>query len=180
MREEGRAGPSAGSQNRPSHLVIGRILAPHGVKGEVQAEILTDFPDRFGSLKTVYLGEEFHSVVIEGHRFHKNRVILKLAGFKDRNEARALRGKLIYVPVEEGMPLKEDEYYLYQIVGLEVWTNEGKFLGCVDEILFTGGNDVYVVRDGDQEVLIPAVSDVVKEVDISEGRLTVQLMEGLR
>jgi 16S rRNA processing protein RimM len=78
------------------------------------------------------------------------------------------------------MPLKEDEYYLYQIVGLEVWTNEGKFLGCVDEILFTGGNDVYVVRDGDQEVLIPAISDVVKEVDISEGRLTVQLMEGLR
>ncbi len=180
MRQEGRACPSAARQNRPSHLLIGRILAPHGVKGEVQAEILTDFPQRFGSLKTVYLGEEFDYVVVEGHRFHKNRVVLKLAGFKDRNEARTLRGKLIYIPVEEAMPLKEDEYYLYQILGSEVWTTEDKFLGCVDEILFTGGNDVYVVRDGDQEVLIPAISDVVKEVDISEGRLTVQLMEGLR
>ncbi len=180
MREEGREGPSPGRQNRPSHLVIGRILAPHGAKGEVQAEILTDFPDRFGLLQTLYLGEELDPVSVEGHRFHKHRVILKLAGCEDRNDVGALRGKLIYVPVEEAMPLEEDEYYLYQILGLEVWTTEGEFLGCVDEILFTGGNDVYIVRNGDEEVLIPAISDVVKEVDISKGRLTVQLMEGLR
>jgi len=180
MGEGGRAGTSPGRQDGPSHLVIGRILAPHGVKGEVAAEILTDFPDRFGELTRVYLGEELHPVVVEGHRFHKNRVILKLAGYKDRNQVRPLRGKPIYVPIEEAMPLEEDEYYLYQILGLEVWTTDGEFLGCVDEILFTGSNDVYVVRDGDQEVLIPATSDIVREVDISDGRLRVQLMEGLR
>ncbi len=180
MGEEGRASHRLGHQNGPSYLVIGRILGPHGLKGEVKTEILTDFPDRFGLLEKVYLGEGFRPVVVEGHRFHNKRVILQLAGCKDQHEARALQGTLIYVPVEEAMPLEEDEYYLYQILGLEVWTTEGEFLGRVDEVLFTGSNDVYVVKNGDQEVLIPAISDVVKEVDITHARITVQLMEGLR
>jgi 16S rRNA processing protein RimM len=180
MREEWRSDPSPGRRTRPSHLVIGRILAAHGLEGEVEAEILTDFPDRFSLLQTVYLGDEFVPVVVEGHRFHKNRVILKLAGCRGRNEALTLRGKLIHVPIEEAMPLEDDEYYLYQILGSEVWTAEEEFLGCVADILFTGANEVYVVRDGEREVLIPAISDVVTEVNMNEGRLTVQLMEGLR
>jgi 16S rRNA processing protein RimM len=180
MEEEGSAGPSPASRDQPSHLVIGRILSPHGVKGEVETEVLTDFPDRFGLLKTVYLGEELHPVVVEGHRFNKNRVILKLVGCEDRNEAGTLRGKLIHVPLEEAISLEKDEYYVYQILGSEVWTTEGELLGSVDDVLFTGSNDVYVVNLGDQQVLIPAISDVVKEVDISRGRIEVQLMEGLR
>jgi len=156
-------------------------LGPHGLKGEVQAEILTDFPDRFGLLKTVYLGEDHRPAVVERQRFHgKSRIILKLVGCEGRNEAGTLGGKLIYVPIGEAMPLEENEYYVHRVLGLEVWTTEGEFLGCVDEILFTGANDVYIVRNGDQEVLIPAISDVVKEVDINGARIKVQLMEGLR
>jgi 16S rRNA processing protein RimM len=180
MEEEGRASPSPGRRSQPSHLVIGRILAPHGLKGEVEAKMMTDFPDRFGLLKTVYLGEELQPVIVEGHRFKKNRVILKLVDCEDRDEAGTLRGKLIHVPLEEAMPLEEEEYYVYQILGLEVCTTEGEFLGSVDDILFTGSNDVYVVKNDDQELLIPALSDVVVEVDINGGRIKVQLMEGLR
>ena len=77
------------------------------------------------------------------------------------------------------MPLGEDEYYVYQIVGLDVWTGEGEHLGRVSEVLFTGANDVYVVQGEKGEILIPAVEDVVLEVDLASGRLTVELMEGL-
>lgn len=180
MTRGGRAGPTSSHRKRPTHLVIGRIAVPHGVKGEVEAEILTDFPDRFSLLKTVYLGEELEAYVLQGHRHKKGRLILKLAGCDDRNQAAMLRGRLIYVPIEEAMPLQEDEYYVYEIVGLEVWTAGGEFLGRVDDILFTGSNDVYVVRDGDEEMLIPAISSAVKEVDMDRGRLIVHLMEGLR
>jgi len=180
MEGGGRAGPSPDSENLPSHLVVGRILAPHGVKGEVEVEILTDFPDRFSSLKTVCLGEALERVVLEGHRPRNNRLLLKLGGYEGREQAATLRGKLIYVPLEEAMPLEEDEYYLYQVLGLQVWTTEGEFLGRVDEVLSTRCNDVYLVSDGAQEVLIPAISSVVKEVDLDGGRLIVRLMEGLR
>ncbi|TKJ29822.1 MAG: 16S rRNA processing protein RimM [Chloroflexi bacterium B3_Chlor] len=180
MRGEDSLGPSPRQRKRPSHLAIARILTPHGVKGEVKAKILTDFPDRFSLLKTVYLGEELSPATLEGHRPTGSKIILKLEGCEDRDQAGMLRGKLIYVPVEEAMPLDEDEYYVHEVVGLQVWTTEGELLGHVDEILFTGSNDVYVVKDGDKEVLIPAVSDVVKEVDTKAGRMEVRLVEGLR
>jgi 16S rRNA processing protein RimM len=146
----------------------------------VKAEILTDFPDRFSLLKTVYLGEELTPALVEAHGFHGRRVTLKLEGYDDRDDAAGLKGKLVRVPIEEAMPLEEDEYYTYEIVGLEVWTTEGEFLGCVSEILFTGSNDVYVVKDGDRELLVPALSDIVTKVDTEEGRIQVCLMQGLR
>ncbi len=141
---------------------------------------MTDFPERFGLLETVYLGEELEPVAVEGQRSSRDRIILKLCGVEHRDEAGKLRGKLLYVPVEEAVPLEEDEYYLHEILGLEAWTADGEFLGCVEDVLFTGSNDVYVVKNGDQELLIPAISDVVREIDTERGRLTVQLMQGLR
>ncbi|NIN69941.1 MAG: 16S rRNA processing protein RimM [Anaerolineae bacterium] len=180
MRTEDGLPPSPQKRKRPSHLVVARILGPVGMRGEVKAEVLTDFPHRFSLLKTVYLGEELAPAVVEAHRFHGRRVILKLEGCENRDDAAGLKGKLVQVPAEEAIPLEEDEYYIYEIIGLEVWTIEGEFLGRVDEVLFTGSNDVYVVKDGHQEVLIPALSDVVTKVDTEEGRIEVRLMEGLR
>ena len=169
-----------GSSPRPSHLVVGRILRPHGMRGEVEAEILTDYPDRFSLLKTVYLGEDHAPVALEGHRFHGRRILLKLAGCDHRDEADKYRGDLIYVPLDEAIPLGEDEYYLFEIVGLETWTTEGEYLGRLEEVIETGSNDVYVVRDGEREVLIPALSDVILDVDLDAGRMEVRLMKGLR
>jgi 16S rRNA processing protein RimM len=160
--------------------VVGKIVAPWGVKGEVKVALETDFPERFGRLRRVYLGEKAVSFALEGSRLHKGHALLKLRGCDNRDVAEKLRGQLVQIPIEEAMPLDEDEYYVYQIVGLDVWTIEGEHLGRVSEILFTGANDVYVVQGGERgEILIPAVEDVVLEVDLAGGRLTVELMEGL-
>ena len=174
------AGRTSHRPRRPTHLAIGRILSPHGTKGELTVEILTDFPDRFKLLKTVYLGDHHTPTVLEGHRMHGRRVLLKLAGYDNRDDAGRLRGQLVQVPIDNAIPLEDDEYYLYEILGLDVVTTEGEYLGRIEEIVDTGSNDVYVVKDGDQEILIPAISDVVLNVDLDEGRVEVRLMKGLR
>jgi 16S rRNA processing protein RimM len=165
---------------RPKNLVIGRVLGPHGTKGEVQLEILTDFPERFDVLKKVYLGDELQAVEVEGCRTHGSRALVKLVGYESRDAAVKLRGQLVQVPIEDAVLLENDEYYLYEIVGLEVRTVEGERVGRVAEVIETGSNDVYVVRDGDQEILIPALSDVVTKVDLDSGQIEVRLPKGLR
>ena len=165
--------------SEPRYLVVGRIVAPWGVRGEVKVALETDFPERFKRLKRVYLGEKVTPFVLEGSRLHKGNALLKLGGCDDRDAAEKLRGQLVHIPIEEAMPLGEDEYYVYQIVDLDVWTAEGEYLGRISEVLFTGANDVYVVQGEKGEILIPAVEDVVLEVDLDGGRLTVELMEGL-
>jgi len=155
-------------------------LKPHGLAGEVQVQILTDFPDRFDILKTVYLGEHYTPALLDSQRRHGRRILLKFEGCEDREEAEKLRGELIYVPVDEAVPLEEDEYYVHEIVGLQAWTTEGEYLGRIEEVIHTGSNDVYVVRDSVRETLIPALSDVVLKIDTEQGRIEVQLMKGLR
>jgi 16S rRNA processing protein RimM len=165
--------------SEPRYLVVGKITAPWGVRGEVKVAIETDFPERFKQLKRVYLGEKATPSVLERSRLHKGQALLKLEGCDNRDAAEKLRGQLVQIPIEEAMPLGEDEYYLYQIVDLDVWTTEGEHLGRIREVLFTGANDVYVVEGERGEILIPAVKDVVLEVDLAGGRLTVKLLEGL-
>jgi 16S rRNA processing protein RimM len=160
-------------------LAIGRIVRPWGVRGEVKVEILTDWPERFALLEYVYLGEEAVPYRLERFRLHQGYALLKLAGCDDRNAAESLRGQVVQVPREKAILLDEGEYYVYQIEGLEVWTDEGEFLGRVVEVLFTGSNEVYVVRGLRGEVLIPAIADVVLEVDLEGGRLVVRLVDGL-
>ena len=163
----------------PRFISIGRVIAPWGDKGEVKVKILTDFPERFTLLKEVYIGKTARPFQVKGFRLHKGFGILHLEGLHTRSDAEALRGKDIQIPLEEAMPLEEGEYYEFEIIGLEVWTKEGEYLGRVKEIIYTGANDVYVVEGPKGEVLLPAIEDVVLRVDLDEGRITVQLMEGL-
>jgi 16S rRNA processing protein RimM len=163
----------------PRYLVIGRVVRPWGTQGEVKVEIMTDFPDRFSLLRKVYLGPKAVPFVLEGFRLHKGAALLKLEGCHDRATVEKLRGQLVQIPIEEAMPLDQDEYYEYQIVGLAVWTVGGEYLGTVDEVVFTGSNEVYVVRGEGREILIPAIEDVVLEINLDQGRLMVELMEGL-
>ncbi len=163
----------------PRYLTIGRVLKPWGVRGELKIEIMTDFPERFASLKTVYLGEDAKAFPVERARLHGKAALLKLKGIDTEQAAARLRDQLVQVPTEEAVPLPEGKFYLYQLIGLHVKTTQGQDIGEVTDILETGANDVYVVRQGEREVLIPAIEPVVKKVDLANGELIIEPMEGL-
>lgn len=155
------------------------MLKPWGFRGELKIQILTDFPDRFASLRVVFLGEDAKRFSVESARLHSGAALLKLQGVDSPEDASKLREQVVQVPIKEAVPLPEGKYYLYQLIGLNVKTTEGRNLGKIEDVLDTGANDVYVVNDGQREVLIPAIEPVVKHVDLDRGEMLVQLLEGL-
>ncbi|MBI4317234.1 MAG: 16S rRNA processing protein RimM [Chloroflexi bacterium] len=167
------------SSHDTTHLAIGRILGARGLSGELKVHVLTDFPQRFSHLKTVLVGDELEPYVVERARLHRGIVIVKLKDCNTANEAARLRGKMLSVPLEEAVPLPPGQYYWYQIIGLEVWTAQGQFVGVVADILPTGSADVYVVQAEDREVLIPAIEDVIKAIDLDGRRIVIEPMPGL-
>ena len=174
-----QASYSAETGDTPRFLVIGEVLRPQGLRGEVKVRVVTDFPERLRTLKLAYVGPVPLPVAVEGIRFHQGFALLKLAGYEDRVAAESLRGALVQIPVEEATPLEDGEYYFYQIMGLTVWTTQGEYLGRVRDILITGANDVFLVRGPRGEILLPAIEEVVRQVDLDRGRVTVNLLEGL-
>jgi len=143
-------------------------------------EILTGYPERVAELPAVYVGSERRRYAVKGARPHKGRLLLHLEGIEDRDAAETLRGQLVEVRIEDAVPLEADEYYEFQLLGLQVQTEEGKALGELVEILDTSGaNDVYVVHGLHGEILLPATEEVIREVDVDAGRLTVRLLPGL-
>jgi 16S rRNA processing protein RimM len=167
--------------SEPRFIAIGHILRPHGVRGEVLVEVLTDFPERFDAHQVVYLGDEQQADrwQITGARWHKDQVLLRLQGCPDRTTAERLRGLLVQVPIEEARPLPEGEYYVHQLIGLEVVTVEGEGLGRVSQVLFTNANEVYVVNGPRGQILLPAIADVIERIDLDAGQMLVRLIEGL-
>ena len=168
----------------PGYLAIGRISAPHGIRGEVKVEVLTDFPERFKSGAHVYLGAgsedlETRPVKIIAARPHKGGYLIRLDVVPDRNAAELMRDRYLLIPEAEAMPLGDHENYLHDLIGLRVQTTDGQQLGELKEVLFTKANDVYVVHGPDGEVLLPAIRDVVLQVDLPARRMIVALPEGL-
>ena len=174
----------------PLFLAVGRVLRPHGLRGEVRVEVHTDYPERFALYKRVYLApvtpdgdllvaSRCVPYELEGHRFHQNAVLLKLAGIDDRNGTEALREQWVWIHAEQAVPLQEDEVYLHQMLGLRVVTDQGQVLGQVQDIIETGANLVYVVRGPRGDVLLPDTDEVVLDVDIEARQMTVHLLEGL-
>lgn len=163
------------------YLAIGRIIRAHGLRGELSAVVLTDFPERFETTEWVYLGNEFEATPyrLQSFRWHKQNVLLTLEGVTNRTQAELLRGQLVQVPLEEAVSLPAGSYYLYQLIGLKVEDTAGQFLGTIKEVLETGANDVYVVAREGPALLLPAIPDVIKQVDITRGIMVVHLMDGL-
>ena len=161
----------------PSYVIVGRIVGPWGIQGKVKVESLTEFPQRLAEAQVVYLDHEPYA--IECSRQAKGRYILKLVQIETREAAEALRGKYLEIPAQALEQLPEDRYYHFQILGLEVWTTQGRQLGKVVRIEETGSNDVYVVATEKGEVLIPAIEDVVRAVELPAGRLVIDPIEGL-
>lgn len=158
-------------------IAIGKAVAPHGVRGDVRVIPLTDFPDRFLTMKNVKL-EDGRVLGVESAKFHKQFVLLKFRGLDDRNAVENLRGKLLMVDREDLVKLPEGHYYIFDIVGLKVYDEAGACLGTVADVLATGANDVYIAeQEGKPPLLIPALKDVVLAIDVPGGRMTVRLQE---
>ncbi len=162
---------------------VGVITSTHGIKGEVKVFPTTDDANRFKKLKKVILdtGKEKIDMEIAGVRFFKNMVILKFKGIDDINDVEKYRKAELYVTRENAVPLKKNEYYIADLIGMDVVSDEDEELGVIDDVLQTGANDVYVIKKaGCQDILIPAIKDCVKDVDVEGGKMIVHLLEGLR
>lgn len=177
------SGAAAGGapEELPGRLAVARVVAPHGIRGEVKAELLTDFPERFRRLKRVFVGASDRALHLVRHRLDEDErfVYLSFKEITDRTAAEALRNQLLTIPEAEAVPLPEGHYYVHQIVGLRVITDTGEELGRVRDVLHTGANDVYVIDGPRGEVLLPAIPEVILDVDLDQGILRVHLLEGL-
>lgn len=162
------------------YVVIGKVLGKRGRNNEFTVKSLTDNPNRFRFLQKVYIdvsGDRVVSVDVEKVRKQGNTYLLTLTRSSEENSIIS-QGTLLKVPVKDVPPLDNDSYYYFQIEGLAVQTTGGQFLGIVDEIIQTGSNDVFVVK-GEKEYLIPFISNVVVDVDLKGGIITIFPMAGL-
>jgi len=169
--------PSAGG---PAFLAAGLIRRPHGVTGETLVEIYTDFPERLRPRKVVYLGEKHIPLTIRASRPHNAGLLLAFEGITTPEQVGLYRNQVLYVPRAERPALPEGEYYHDELIGFSVEDEGRRELGVLTEIMQTGANDVYVVTDREgSELLLPAIADVVLEVDQAHQKIKVHLLPGL-
>lgn len=173
--------PLAAPTPHPGEWVeVGEIVGTFGVRGELKVRPLTDFPERFEMGATVYLGPERAPHTITSARIAPEQVVLGLSGIESMTEAQRLRGRRLAVPETDLMPLPADQFYLHDLIGLRVETTKGKSLGVIGDVISTGGQDLFVVRaDSGREVMLPAVKEFVKGVDLQAGVVHVEPIPGL-
>lgn len=177
--------PPTGSGDNPSEpllMKLGKILRPHGIRGEVRMLVYTAYPEQIPYMEEVLIGSEetFEPYKVETIRFHRDAVLLKFVGIDDRNAAEGLRDLLVLVPIDIGAPLEEGEYYTYELMGVSVFTDAGEFIGVIEEIWETGANDVFVLRGSQRgEVLIPDTEEVVQSVDLDAQKMIITAIPGL-
>jgi len=161
---------------------VGVITTTHGLKGDVKVYPTTDDIKRFERLKTIILEykSEHINLEIENVRYFKKLVILKFKGIDDINDVEKYKGLRLLVAREDALELKEGQYYLTDLIDLQVVLEDGSSLGVLTEVLQTGANDVYVVKTKeDKEILIPAIKECILEVNMEDGYMKVHLLEGL-
>jgi 16S rRNA processing protein RimM len=168
-------------QNTTEWATIGIIVAPFGVHGELKVRLLTDIPDRFAELDIVHVGPEHTRYPIQSVRPYKGEmIVLKLDDIKDANAAESLRNLDIQIPESKLAKLPPDSYYQHDILGLHVFTMDGRDLGHITDIIVTGSNDVYTIKTSDgKQVLIPAIKDVIKQIDLIRHTMYIDPLPGL-
>ena len=163
-------------------LQVGVISSTHGVRGEVKVFPTTDDVTRFRQLKKVYLdtGREMLPLEIQNVKFFKQFAILKFKGIDNINDIEKYRGKSLMIDREDAVDLDEDEYFIADMIGMKVCTEDGCEFGTLKDVMETGANDVYIIDSLEHgEVLIPAIRECILDVDMDEERMTIHLMEGL-
>ena len=172
---------SSGSPaGEPVYLVIGYLRRSHGVRGEIILDIHTDFPERIKSGRKVLIGEKYQPLTFDTVRPHADGLLVSFRGVDTPEEAGKFRNQWVYVKATEVPPLPDGMHYQYELIDLDVVDENGNPLGKLVEILETGANDVYVVRnDAGKEILLPAIPSVILILDMDQHSLRVHLLDGL-
>ena len=172
-------GPDPDTPLDQVQLAVGSIVGTHGLYGEVRVNLTTDDPEHLATLDHLLVGEKRTPLAIESIRFHKGMALIQFEGIEGVEHAEALRGQVLRISGADVRPLAENEYYLYQVVGLEVRTEDGQVIGTVADVIETGANLVFVVAPGDggKEELFPSIPEVVLDIRPAEGYLVVRRQE---
>ncbi|MGF3113962.1 ribosome maturation factor RimM [Facklamia sp. P12937] len=165
---------------------VARIVNTFGIKGQLKLLMDTDFiEERFAKENHLFVmkdGKSIQQVTVESFQEHKGSYLVKFKEFSNINQVESFKGLTLAIPADDQQELEEGAYYHHQIIGLSVYTNQGEKLGKIKEIMALGSNDVWVVKAEkakQKDILLPFIDDVVKEVDLAQGKVTVELMEGL-
>lgn len=164
------------------YLEIGQIVNTFGIKGMVKVKSFSENIKRFDRLKKVYVENKGNKTEyeIEEVKYHKNMVLIKFKGIENPEDANLLRNSYLVVDRANEEPLEEGIYYIVDMIGLEVYTEEGELLGVLDDIFNTGSNDIYVVKNElGKQLLLPSIKEVMKEVDMENKKIIVHLLPGL-
>ncbi|MDO5557661.1 MAG: ribosome maturation factor RimM [Clostridia bacterium] len=164
------------------YFEVGQVVNTFGIKGEVKVKPFTDEPTRFDEFRKVFVeqGANLNEFEIENVKYHKNVVLVKFKGIEDINKAETLRGAFIKIHRKDAKKLDKDTYFIADLLGLEVYTDENLLLGRVDDIYETRSNDVYVIKDKlGKQVLLPGTKEVIKQVDFKNEKIIVHIIKGL-
>jgi 16S rRNA processing protein RimM len=167
---------------RDMFIQIGQIINTHGIKGEVKVMPFTDDPGRFEALDWLYIkkNNNLNKYFITSIKYQKDKLIIRFKNVDSMSDAENLKNCMLFIDRDKAIKLPEDTYFIVDLIGLTVITDKGIILGTVDDIIATGSNDVYIVKDKEgREVLIPAIKDVVKNIDLNTKFITIIPLEGL-
>ncbi len=170
-------------RRRPEFLAVGRIGRPHGVRGELRVEVLTEFPERFAPGERMLVGTEGtrspQPVTILEVRSHQGQLLVRFDLASDRDAASRLTNQLLYIRTAEARRLPPDSHYAYELEGLNVLTVGGRHLGSVTRVLETGSADVLIVSSGRRQLLLPMIASVIAKIDVDAGQILVTPLPGL-
>ena len=165
-------------ENHMDRIKVGKIVSAVGIRGEVRVYPYTDYPERFEELDSVFAGED--RLEPEKIRYHKNTVIIKFRGVNDRNAAEALRDRFLEIDKKDLRELGEDEYYIFDLIGLEAQDQNGKRIGRVSDVIQNSAQDLYEIEHIDgKKYFVPAVKEFVTDIDINRGIMKIKPIEGL-
>jgi len=174
---------SEGRSKGEDFILIGKVLKPHGIKGDLRVRYFNPDLSFFLNYRHIYLKDNKRGILrrfeVREVNIREKAIIISLEGIRDRDAAQRWAGSEVLIHRQDLPPLEEDEYYWEDIIGLKVYSVEGEYLGEVVNILPTGSNDVYEVRGPKGEMMLPAVSDVIKQIDLEGGRILVDIPGGL-
>lgn len=182
MNSEQNHKKSTGSSpaDEPVFVLIGKFRRPHGIRGEIRMTVLTDFPELITGGQIIYAGEKHQPYTVREVRWHGGDMLVSLKELPDRTAVEIFRNIMVYMKSEDMPELPEGEYFVHQLVGLEVITDQGEKLGLLKEILITGANDVYLVESPQgKELLLPATEEVVLEINQEKNQILVHIIPGL-